>query len=108
MKASLGRGCVVNHAPSITSPTSVTGTVGSPFSYQITAGNTPTAYGASGLPDGLSINTATGLISGRPASAGISIVTMTVTVSGGVLSGTPGDADFSGNLDGDTWSNQRW
>jgi len=70
VKASQGRGCVVSNAPSITSPTSVNGTVGSPFSYQITAANTTATYSATGLPNGLSIDTATGLISGMPPSAG--------------------------------------
>lgn len=35
-----------------------------PFSYQIIATNSPTIYGATGLPTGLSINTSTGLITG--------------------------------------------
>ena len=37
----------------ITSATTASGTVGSAFSYQITATNTPTSYGATGLPAGL-------------------------------------------------------
>jgi len=41
----------INSAPPvITSPTSASGTVGSPFSYQITATSNPTSFGASGLP----------------------------------------------------------
>ena len=40
-------------APVITSATTASGTVGSAFSYQITATNTPTSYGATGLPAGL-------------------------------------------------------
>ena len=82
MKASRGRGCnILDTAPSITSPIAASGTVGSPFSYQIKAASTPINYSVSGLPDGLSLDTATGLISGTPTSAGTSAVTMRVTLS---------------------------
>lgn len=71
--------------PSITSPTTATGQVGVAFSYQITASNGPiTSYGASPLPAGLTVNTATGLISGTPTTAG----TFTVTISATNGSGT--------------------
>jgi hypothetical protein len=55
--------------PVISSAATATGNVGTAFSYQITASNTPTSYNATGLPPGLSVNTATGLISGTPARA---------------------------------------
>lgn len=48
-----------------------------PFS--ISATNSPTSYGASGLPAGLSINTSTGQITGTPSSAGTSSVTISAT-----------------------------
>lgn len=51
--------------PVITSATSASGTVGSPFSYQITATNNATSFNASNLPSGLSVVTG-GLISGTP------------------------------------------
>ena len=51
-------------APSITSTNAVTATNYAAFSYQITASNSPVSYNASGLPNGLSINTSNGLISG--------------------------------------------
>jgi hypothetical protein len=56
--------------PVITSPSTASGTVNAAFSYQITATNGPTSYGASGLPAGLSVNTATGLVSGVPTATG--------------------------------------
>jgi hypothetical protein len=70
-------------APVITSATSAGGTVGIGFSYQITATNSPTSYSATGLPAGLSINAATGLISGTPSAAGTSTVTLGATNAGG-------------------------
>src|SRR4029077_15061584 len=70
-------------APVITSATSANGTVGTAFSYQITATNTPTGYGATGLPTGLSVNSASGLISGTPTAAGTSTVTLSATNAGG-------------------------
>ena len=79
MNASHGRACVAYNAPSINSATSAVGTVGNAFSYQIAATNAPTSYNATGLPAGLSINTATGLISGTPTSAGISTMTLEAT-----------------------------
>src|SRR5208282_3297781 len=69
--------------PAITSATTASGTVGSAFSYQITASNTPTSYGATGLPAGLSVNSGTGSISGTPTAAGTSTVTLSATNSGG-------------------------
>ena len=74
--------------PVITSPGTATGTVGVAFSYQITATNNPTSYGASSLPPGLTVNTATGLISGTPTTAGTYPVTITATNSRGTGTST--------------------
>jgi autotransporter-associated beta strand protein len=65
-------------APVITSTNAATGTVGSAFTYQITASNTPRSFAVSSgtLPAGLSLDPATGLISGTPSSTG-STVTLT-------------------------------
>ena len=70
-------------APVITSPTTASGTVGASFSYQIAASNSPTSFGATGLPPGLTLNTSTGLISGTPSTAGTSTVSISATNSAG-------------------------
>ena len=70
-------------APIITSNGSVTGAVGSPFTYTITATNSPTSYGAAVLPAGLTINTTTGVITGVPTIGGVFTVTITATNAGG-------------------------
>ncbi len=69
--------------PAITSPSSANGTVGSAFSYQIAASNSPTSYNATGLPAGLSVNTSNGLISGTPGAAGSSSVSLSATNAAG-------------------------
>lgn len=75
-------------APVITSSTTATGRTGSVFSYQITANNVPTSYGATGLPSGLSVNTSTGLISGTPTAQGVSQISLSATNSSGTGTGT--------------------
>jgi hypothetical protein len=75
----------------VTNPGTQSGTVGTSSSLQIsaadTAGGTLT-YTAANLPAGLSINPATGLISGTPTSAGSATVTVTVTDSTGPAGST--------------------
>lgn len=76
-------------APVITSATSLSVSVGSPLSYQITATNSPTSYSVTGtLPSGVSLNTATGLISGTPTAAGTFAVTIGASNVGGTGSAT--------------------
>ncbi len=70
-------------APVISSATSASGTQGLAFNYQIVASNSPTSYNATGLPTGLSVNTATGLISGTPSATGTFAVTLSATNAGG-------------------------
>ncbi|HVD97714.1 MAG TPA: carbohydrate-binding protein [Cytophagaceae bacterium] len=74
---------VTQPAPVISSATTATGTTGAAFSYQIVASNSPTSFGASGLPAGISVNTTTGLISGTPTTAGTYNATVTATNSAG-------------------------
>ncbi|MQP24441.1 choice-of-anchor D domain-containing protein [Flavobacterium sp. LMO8] len=66
-------------APVITSSLSASGNQGSSFTYTITATNSPTSYNATGLPAGLSIDTATGIITGTPTVAGSFNITITAT-----------------------------
>jgi hypothetical protein len=74
--------------PAITSPLTASGTVGVAFSYQITATNNPTSFNATGLPSGLSVNTANGFISGTPTAAGNFSVTISATNASGTGSAT--------------------
>ncbi len=69
--------------PVVTSANTVNGTVGQFLSYQITATNSPTSYGATNLPGGLSIDTASGLITGTPTVTGTFTVTLMATNAGG-------------------------
>jgi Putative Ig domain len=69
--------------PTITSPLTATGTVGTAFTYTIVANPCITSYNATGLPAGLSVNTTTGVISGTPTTAGIYSVAISATNSGG-------------------------
>jgi PKD repeat protein len=75
-------------APTITSATTASGTVGTAFTYNITASGSPTSYAATGLPSGLSINPTTGVITGTPSSAGNSSVTISATNSAGTDTAT--------------------
>ncbi|MBI5767103.1 MAG: putative Ig domain-containing protein [Verrucomicrobia bacterium] len=66
-------------APTITGATTASGTVGSNFSFTLTSSGTPaaTSYAATGLPGSLTLNPATGVISGIPTAP----ATITVQVS---------------------------
>lgn len=76
---SLGLDVTGNAIPVITSATKITGTPGTTLSYQITAVNSPTSFGASNLPANLTIDTSTGIISGIPSATGIFTATITAT-----------------------------
>ena len=64
-----------------TLPTTVTATAGTAFSTTVTADFTNAVYEAYNLPNGLSINSSTGEISGTPTVGGTHAIT--VSVSGG-------------------------
>jgi alpha-galactosidase len=71
-------------APHISSPGVVASTPGSPFLYTIAAtGSPPLAFAATGLPAGLSLDAASGTISGTTPAAGSYPVSVTVTNAGG-------------------------
>ena len=62
---------IASSVPAITSATTATGTENqSGFSYTIQASDSPTIFGASGLPLGLTIDTNTGAITGTPLYGG--------------------------------------
>jgi hypothetical protein len=65
----------------ITTTSLPNGTVGAPYyvPLAVAGGSSPFNFSATGLPSGLSINGATGTISGTPAAAGAAKVTITVT-----------------------------
>ncbi len=75
-------------APEIISPLAATGVVAQPFQYKIVTTNHPVAFSASGLPEGLVLNTGTGVISGTPSSVGVYPVVITAENSGGMATET--------------------
>ncbi len=95
-----GGGGGTGNTVSVTNPGSQTGTVGTAASLQVhatdSAAGQTLAYSASGLPAGLSINSATGLISGTPTTAGTDAVTVTATDG----TGASGSAAFTWTISG--------
>lgn len=93
-EVSIGSGST-NSPPVVTNPGSKSNTVGDSVSYQISAtdpnGDAITAYGASGLPTGLSVGTTSGLITGTTTTAGTFGVTITATDQRGAT----GSASFT-------------
>ena len=69
--------------PQITSAPNTSGEVGKDFKFQITASNNPKSFTANGLPAGLSINSQTGSITGKPQQTGVSSVTISALNDGG-------------------------
>ena len=74
-------------APVVNSPITAGGTVGTPFSYLITASSSPTSYSTTALPAGLTLSGAT--ISGTPLAAAVGITVVTLSATNAVpLTGT--------------------
>ena len=69
--------------PVITSALGKAGYLNQSLSYFAAATHSPTSFSAVGLPPGLSVNTATGTISGSPTAVGDYLVTLTATNSSG-------------------------
>ena len=78
----------ISAALTLTSALSAPAQVSQSFSYQVTTSNPVTAYAASGLPPGLSIDPVAGIISGAPTTAGIFAVTLSLTDATGVSTAT--------------------
>jgi subtilase family serine protease len=82
-----GGGTTGGNTVTVTNPGSESGKVGTAASVQIAASDSASGqtltYSATGLPAGLSINSATGAITGTPTAAGTSSVTVTATDSTG-------------------------
>ncbi|MDF1860220.1 MAG: Ig-like domain-containing protein [Verrucomicrobiales bacterium] len=77
-----GVGTILNDdfiSPVITSPFSSSGFEGDPFSYTITATNTPTSYSIQNEPPGMTVNAASGKIAWTPQSTGQFTVTIVAT-----------------------------
>ncbi len=71
-------------APVIGGTAPSAGRVGTSFSYQIVASNSPTSYAFTGtLPAGLALNSSTGLIFGTPTEPGLFSISVTATNDGG-------------------------
>ena len=69
----------ISGIPVITSPSSITTTVGLPFFYQIIATNHPISYSASPLPAGLTLDSTLGIISGTPTGSGTTSISLSAS-----------------------------
>lgn len=69
--------------PVITSAATAEAAAGQSFSYQITASNDPEDFDALGLPAGLTIDHATGAITGTPTAVGVFNVTLAASNAAG-------------------------
>jgi len=75
-------------APTVTSAGTASGTVGTPFSYQIAATNSPTSFGTTVSIPGVGFSTTTGSFSGTPTTANTFSGNITATNANGTGSKT--------------------
>ena len=73
-------------APSVDGVLAASGLRGVPFEYQIPTSDAGTTFSTAALPPGLMLDTATGRISGTPASAGVFATSVTISGTGGSAS----------------------
>jgi uncharacterized protein (DUF1800 family) len=73
-----------NAPAAITSALTAVGFVGQPFSFTVTAANSPLRFTATNLPPGLALNVTNGLISGTPILAGDFQVSLTASNAVGI------------------------
>jgi hypothetical protein len=75
---------ILPQPPVVSSATTASGATHVAFNYAIVGSNSPTSYGVCGaLPAGLSLDVASGVISGSPTQAGNANVTISATNAGG-------------------------
>jgi hypothetical protein len=61
-------------------------TVGAAFTHKLTGSNTPTKFIVTGLPGGLVVNASTGVIKGRPTTAGVFAIKVRAMNAAGISS----------------------
>ncbi|NUR98379.1 MAG: Ig family protein [Kribbellaceae bacterium] len=74
-------------APAVTSATIAFANVGKDFRFRVAASNDPISFAATGLPDGLSLDRKTGVISGTPRRTGTTVLEVSARNAAGVATG---------------------